>query len=102
MKARDQILDLKQRIGRSIIGQEAIVERLLIGLLANGNLLVEGLPGLAKTRAVKSLARNLEAGFSAYSSLPTSSPRTSRARRSTTRTADGRSSASSRGPSSAT
>ena len=51
MGARETILDLKQRMGRSIIGQEQIIERLLIGLLANGNLLVEGLPGLAKTRA---------------------------------------------------
>src|SRR5215813_8012851 len=70
MKPRDQILDLKQRMGRSIIGQEAIIERLLIGLLANGNLLVEGLPGLAKTRAVKSLARNLEAGLSRIQFTP--------------------------------
>jgi MoxR-like ATPase len=70
MKPRDQILDLKQRIGRSIIGQDAIVERLLIGLLANGNLLVEGLPGLAKTRAVKSLARSLDAGLSRIQFTP--------------------------------
>jgi MoxR-like ATPase len=70
MNAREQILDLKQRMGRSIIGQEAILERLLIGLLANGNLLVEGLPGLAKTRAVKSLARNLEAGLSRIQFTP--------------------------------
>jgi MoxR-like ATPase len=68
--AREQILDLKQRMGRSIIGQEAIIERLLIGLLANGNLLVEGLPGLAKTRAVKSLAKNLEAGLSRIQFTP--------------------------------
>ena len=45
MVTRDTILDLKARMGRSIIGQEHIVERILIGLLANGNLLVEGLPG---------------------------------------------------------
>jgi MoxR-like ATPase len=70
MSARDQILDLKQRMARSIIGQEAIIERLLIGLLANGNLLVEGLPGLAKTRAVKSLAKNLEAGLSRIQFTP--------------------------------
>jgi MoxR-like ATPase len=63
MSAHDVILDLKARMGRSIIGQEDIIERLLIGLLANGNLLVEGLPGLAKTRAVKSLADNIEADF---------------------------------------
>jgi MoxR-like ATPase len=59
VSARETILDLQQRMGRSIIGQEQIIERLLIGLLANGNLLVEGLPGLAKTRAVKSLAKHL-------------------------------------------
>jgi MoxR-like ATPase len=68
--ARDQILDLRQRMARSIIGQEAIIERLLIGLLANGNLLVEGLPGLAKTRAVKSLAKNLDAGLSRIQFTP--------------------------------
>ena len=70
MSARPQILDLKQRMGRSIIGQEAIIERLLIGLLANGHLLVEGLPGLAKTRAVKSLAKNLDAGLSRIQFTP--------------------------------
>ena len=56
--------------GESIIGQEQIVERLLIGLLANGNLLVEGLPGLAKTRAVKSLAKHMEADFSRIQFTP--------------------------------
>jgi MoxR-like ATPase len=68
--ARDPILDLKKRMGQSIIGQEAMIERLLIGLLANGNLLVEGLPGLAKTRAVKSLARNMAAGLSRIQFTP--------------------------------
>jgi MoxR-like ATPase len=63
MAVQDQILELKKRMSQSIIGQEAIIERLLIGLLTNGNLLVEGLPGLAKTRAVKSLAKHMEADF---------------------------------------
>jgi MoxR-like ATPase len=63
MSTRDQILQLKQRMGESIIGQEQVIERLLLTLLASGNLLLEGLPGLAKTRAVKSLARNLESEF---------------------------------------
>ena len=63
MAARDEINDLKARVGQAIIGQESVVDRLIIGLLANGNLLVEGLPGLAKTRAIKALARNLEADF---------------------------------------
>jgi Mg-chelatase subunit ChlI len=58
-------------MGQSIIGQEAMVERLLLGLLANGHMLVEGLPGLAKTRAIKSLAKNLDSSFHAFSSLPT-------------------------------
>jgi len=57
-------------MSRSIIGQEHILDRLIIGLLANGNLLVEGLPGLAKTRAVKALARNLEAEFSRVQFTP--------------------------------
>jgi len=61
MTARDRILELRQRMQRSIIGQEHVVERLLIGLLANGNVLLEGLPGLAKTRAVKAMATNLDA-----------------------------------------
>ena len=70
MTARDGILALKARIGQSIIGQEALVDRLVLGLLANGNLLVEGLPGLAKTRAIKSLARNLDADFSRIQFTP--------------------------------
>jgi MoxR-like ATPase len=64
------INDLKERMGRSIIGQEDVVERLLLTLLCDGNVLVEGLPGLAKTRAVKSLARNLESEFSRIQFTP--------------------------------
>jgi MoxR-like ATPase len=57
-------------MGRSIVGQRQVIDRLLIGLLANGNLLLEGLPGLAKTRAVKSLSTNLEADFSRIQFTP--------------------------------
>jgi len=46
MAARDAIVDLRRRVAGDIIGQQEIVERLLIGLLANGNSLVERLPGL--------------------------------------------------------
>src|SRR5262249_32744353 len=70
MAARDAFQDLNRRMATSIIGQDQIIERLLIGLLANGNLLVEGLPGLAKTRAVKSLAKNLQAGLSRIQFTP--------------------------------
>jgi MoxR-like ATPase len=57
-------------MGQSVIGQQAVIENLLIALLANGNILMEGLPGLAKTRAVKSLARNMEADFSRIQFTP--------------------------------
>ena len=70
MNAHESILDLRDRMGRSIIGQEQVVERLLLTLLCNGNLLLEGLPGLAKTRAVKSLAKNLETDFSRIQFTP--------------------------------
>ena len=68
--AREQIQALRERMQESIIGQEAVVERIIIGLLANGNLLVEGLPGLAKTRAIKALAKNVEADFSRIQFTP--------------------------------
>ena len=68
--ARDAILELRERMRRSIIGQEHVVERLVIGLLANGNVLLEGLPGLAKTRAVKSLADNLAADLNRVQFTP--------------------------------
>lgn len=70
MTARDDITLLGKHIGESIIGQQAMVERLLLGLLANGHLLVEGLPGLAKTRAIKSLAKNLDASLSRVQFTP--------------------------------
>ncbi|MEQ1956126.1 MoxR family ATPase [Mesorhizobium sp. CN2-181] len=70
MTAHDDIVALGTRIGQSIIGQEAMVERLLVGLLADGHLLVEGLPGLAKTRAIKSLAKNLDAELSRIQFTP--------------------------------
>ncbi len=54
---------LRQRIARTILGQRTLVERLLIALLADGHLLVEGAPGLAKTRAVKALAASLEGDY---------------------------------------
>jgi len=54
---------LKEHLSSQIIGQPALVENLLIALLANGHLIVEGPPGLAKTRAVNALAEGLEADF---------------------------------------
>ncbi len=54
---------LKAEIGRVIVGQSYLVDRLMIGLLANGHLLVEGVPGLAKTLTVKTLAAAVNARF---------------------------------------
>jgi MoxR-like ATPase len=68
--ALKQVQDLKARMQTSIVGQEGVIDRLIIGLLANGNLLVEGLPGLAKTRAIKALAKNIEADFSRIQFTP--------------------------------
>ena len=54
---------LREHLETQILGQSALVERLLVALLADGHLLVEGPPGLAKTRAVKALAQGLEGDF---------------------------------------
>ena len=70
MSTRDDVLALQQRMGEAIVGQQHMIERMLLGLLADGHLLVEGLPGLAKTRAIKVLARNLEAKLSRIQFTP--------------------------------
>jgi len=70
MPARDSIAEIQSRVNRSVIGQERVVERLVIALLANGNVLLEGLPGLAKTRAIKSLSQALESEFSRIQFTP--------------------------------
>jgi MoxR-like ATPase len=56
-------LKLKQSVGAKIIGQQGLIERLLIAILADGHLLVEGAPGLAKTRAIKVLGEGIEGDF---------------------------------------
>lgn len=60
----DQVFEqLRLSLEKSIIGQPHLVERLLISLLADGHLLVEGAPGLAKTKAIKALSDNIEGNF---------------------------------------
>ncbi|QCI69513.1 AAA family ATPase [Phreatobacter stygius] len=68
--ARQAIADLKSRIAQSVLGQDQLIDRMVIGLLCNGNLLVESLPGLAKTRSVKALAHNLDAQLSRIQFTP--------------------------------
>lgn len=66
----ESILHLKERMSLSIIGQENLIDRLVLVLLANGNMLLEGLPGLAKTRAIKSLSNELDCGLSRIQFTP--------------------------------
>jgi MoxR-like ATPase len=54
---------LREEIGHVIVGQEPLIERLLVGLLANGHVLLEGVPGLAKTLSVRTLAAAVQASF---------------------------------------
>lgn len=57
------IQDLLAEIGKIIVGQERLIQRLLIGLLADGHILIEGVPGLAKTLAVKTLSDAIQCSF---------------------------------------
>ncbi|MFD2228938.1 MoxR family ATPase [Alkalimarinus sediminis] len=63
MQSQSAFKSLKQYLSQQIIGQEHLVNRLLIALLADGHLLVEGAPGLAKTKAIKELSNMLEGNF---------------------------------------
>ena len=63
MSNRDALLALKASLDDQIIGQSHLVDRLLIAMLADGHLLVEGAPGLAKTKAIKALADGVEGSF---------------------------------------
>jgi len=66
----DAFRDLREDLSREIVGQSALIERLLIALLADGHLLVEGAPGLAKTSAIRALAARLEADFARVQFTP--------------------------------
>jgi len=70
MSVLQQIQDLKANVMTAIIGQEDVVDHLMISLLCNGNLLIEGLPGLAKTRAIKSLASHIDCDFNRIQFAP--------------------------------
>ena len=63
MTEQEALSQLRNWLNAQIIGQQSLVERLLIALLADGHLLVEGAPGLAKTKAIKTLSDGIEASF---------------------------------------
>lgn len=67
---RARLVEVQAFLNEHLIGSEALVERLLIGLLADGHILLEGAPGLAKTRAAKLLARALDLSFARIQCTP--------------------------------
>lgn len=71
IQRESQFIDLiNMEMNKVIVGQKAMTERLLIGLLSNGHILLEGVPGLAKTLAIKSLATIIKADFSRIQFTP--------------------------------
>lgn len=64
VEAKSYIIEaLIEEVGKAIVGQKAMVEGILVGLLANGHILLEGVPGLAKTTAVKTVSKAIELSF---------------------------------------
>ncbi len=70
MEASHPVIQLKDALQRRILGQPELVESLLLALLADGHLLVEGAPGLAKTTAIKTLAAGLQGDFNRIQFTP--------------------------------
>ncbi|MER2099449.1 MAG: MoxR family ATPase [Pseudomonas qingdaonensis] len=70
MSALTDINALHAAIAASVLGQDQVIRQILVGLLANGHVLLESLPGLAKTRTVKALARHLDARMSRIQFTP--------------------------------
>jgi len=63
LQAREKVQIARAEIGKVVVGQQAMVERLLIGLFTNGHILLEGVPGLAKTLTISTLAKSLQLNF---------------------------------------
>jgi len=63
MALRDDLLNLEAALNERILGQEEVVEKLLLALLADGHILMEGLPGVAKTRSIKTLSTLIPSEF---------------------------------------
>lgn len=63
MNLHNKIVELKQEISKGVIGQDEMVNSILIGLLTNGHILLEGVPGLAKTTTVKTIAQTIDLNF---------------------------------------
>ncbi|HVR30363.1 MAG TPA: AAA family ATPase [Thermoanaerobaculia bacterium] len=71
IEERGHLLErVRQEVGKLVVGQRELIDRLLLALIADGHLLVEGLPGLAKTTAIKALAWSVHAGFARIQFTP--------------------------------
>lgn len=64
------VQDIKKEIGKVIVGQNQLIEQMLVAILANGHILVEGVPGVAKTLSAKLLAKTIDIGFSRIQFTP--------------------------------
>lgn len=69
-KASETVNAIRSEIGRILVGQQELVDRLIIALITNGHILLEGVPGLAKTLAIKALARTVDVQFSRIQFTP--------------------------------
>lgn len=67
---RESLNHVKTEIGKVIVGQESMIEHLLVALLSNGHVLIEGVPGVAKTITAKLLAKTVDVGFSRIQFTP--------------------------------
>jgi MoxR-like ATPase len=70
MNSREALQQISRAMNASIVGQQAVIERLLIALLADGHVLMEGPPGVAKTRSIKTLGRLIDSRFSRVQFTP--------------------------------
>lgn len=68
--AREKIASIKKEVKKVLTGQDDLLDSLLLALVSNGHILLEGVPGLAKTLAIKALARTVETGFSRIQFTP--------------------------------
>src|SRR5688572_26551585 len=70
LQARERLTPLLNEVGKVIVGLRGLIDRLLLGLLTDGHILLEGVPGLAKTLAVRTMARALRLPFSRIQFTP--------------------------------
>src|SRR5215813_4837543 len=69
-RVQNAFKDIKKQLGRVIVGQDAVIEELLIALFSRGHCILEGVPGLAKTLMISTLARCLSLDFSRIQFTP--------------------------------